>query len=372
MADNIKMWRSVEMKRKLSMVLALLLLVSSLAACSGGSGTKTPPVSSPAPAASGEPAGVEKELTLAYICKALDQDWYQSVQRELKSLAPSLGVKEIIFYDCQMNPDTYLTNLDNAISQKVDGIFVCPPDQNLSRVTLQKCQDAGIPVLADADPLVDENGKLIAPALQLDNYVVGSACGDWLGNHVKENHLMEDPSSTGLMLLTMDTVTTCVQRTAGEYDVFKAILPDFPDSNVFRGDSNGETAKGFDVMSATITANPQIKTWFVLGANEEITIGATRALEQAGLDKEAVVVGLGAYNAKDEFKKEYSAMKASAYFSAAQDAEAIATALVENIRTGKTIFGEYLKEGEDHATFPLGAIMVTRENYRDIMGSDAD
>ena len=51
------------------------------------------------------------------------------------------------------------------------------------------------------------------------------------------------------------------------------------------------------------TAHPEIKTWLVTGANEEGTIGAVRALESAGLDKNACVVGLGAYMAKDEFRK---------------------------------------------------------------------
>ena len=56
----------------------------------------------------------------------------------------------------------------------------------------------------------------------------------------------------------------------------------------------------------------------VTGANEEGTIGAVRALESAGLDADACVVGLGAYMAKDEWNNkgaDGTCMKAATYFS---------------------------------------------------------
>ena len=52
-----------------------------------------------------------------------------------------------------------------------------------------------------------------------------------------------------------------------------------------------------------------------MAANEEGAVGGVRAFEQAGIDKTSYVIGLGGYLAKDEFKKDYSAMKAAAYFS---------------------------------------------------------
>ena len=85
----------------------------------------------------------------------------------------------------------------------------------------------------------------------------------------------------------------------------------------FKADYDGTTDKGNTAATAVITAHPEIKKWLVTGANEEGCVGAARALESAGLDADACVVGLGAYMAKDEFKKEGgSCMKASAYFSA--------------------------------------------------------
>ena len=84
----------------------------------------------------------------------------------------------------------------------------------------------------------------------------------------------------------------------GEYDKFKEDCADFNEDNIFYADYDGTTDKGNTAAAAVFTANPQITTWMVMGANEEGTIGACRALETAGLDANACVVGLGAYMAK--------------------------------------------------------------------------
>ncbi|MEI3282659.1 MAG: hypothetical protein V8R61_08135 [Enterocloster sp.] len=75
-------------------------------------------------------------------------------------------------------------------------------------------------------------------------------------------------------------------------DNFTANCPDFPAERIFKADYDGTTDKGNVAATSVITAHPEIKKWLVTGANEEGTIGAVRALESAGLDGDACVVGL--------------------------------------------------------------------------------
>ena len=111
-----------------------------------------------------------------------------------------------------------------------------------------------------------------------------------------------------------------------------------------------------------ITAHPEIKKWLVTGANEEGCVGAARALESAGLDADACVVGLGAYMAKDEFKKEGgSCMKASAYFSADAVGAGSVNVLLDII-AGKDVPMETA----------VDAVVVTPENYKEVMGAAAE
>ena len=310
-----------------------------------------------------------KDIVIAGIYKALDQGWFQDTSAAAEKTALRLGAKEYIKLDASMNPDKYMNALETVIARKVDGLIVCIPDQSLSKVTVDKCKAAGIPVLADDDALILD-GKKLAPSFELDAFLVGKQMGEWLVDAVKKNGLVKNPPATAFLSLTMLTVNSCVPRSQGYESAWKA--GPFAKVAIINADYNGETEKAFNAASATINANPKIKTWFVCAPNDEGAQGAVRALEQRGLDKNAVVVGLGGYLAKDEYKKPYSAFKASAYIDPVTDGETVATAMMGKILKNKEIFAEYRKPGEDFGMYPLGAKMVTKDDYRQIMGKAAD
>ena len=197
----------------------------------------------------------------------------------------------------------------------------------------------------------------------INAYAIGQVNGEWLANYAKENDLV-GKDEVGLLLLTMDTVSSCVPRAEGEYDKFTELLPEFDTSKIFKADYDGTTDKGNTAAAAVITAHPEIKTWLVTGANEEGCIGACRALESAGLDKDACVVGLGAYMAKDEWNNkgaEGTCMKAAAYFPATAVGEGSVEVLLDLIN------------GEDVAMeTAVDAVVVTPEDYKEVMGKDAE
>lgn len=309
---------------------------------------------------------------LAFICKDLSQTWFVGTSTAMRETAIARGAKDMLLFDCGMSPDKYITALDTAISQKVDVLIVCPPDQKLSQITVERCNAAGIKVFADDDGLIDENGVHIAPALELDSYVVGEGQGEWLANYVLENNIHSDLATTAYLLMTIKEVSSCVERSEGARDKFLSIIPDWPVDKIIEADYNGQTEMGYDVAAATITANPDIKTWIVTAPNDEGAQGATRALEQLGKDKEATVVGLGGYLAKDEFKKDFSCFKAASYFSAQLDGEIAANAAMDWYEFGKIPYEEYKKPGAAFGIYPFGGVMVDGSNYREIMGPEAD
>lgn len=51
---------------------------------------------------------------------------------------------------------------------------------------------------------------------------------------------------------------------------------------------------------------------------------------------------------------------------------AYTTAVYENIVNGTEIFGEYKKDGEQFGTYPFGSVIVTKDNYTEIMGDAAN
>lgn len=368
------------MKKIFALLLVFVMVAGVFAGCAAEE--KTPATEAPAaeaPAATEAPAAPTAEAkdggwVIGYICKDLSQEWFQNTLKAIEETSKSMGASEVIALDCEMNPEKCLNHLDNLIAQQVDIIIICTPDQGLSQTIVDRCNAAGIPVFADADGLIVD-GKHIAPALELNAYTVGYGMGEWLAGYVNtEMDYAAEADVIGYMRMTMNEVSSCVPRAEGAKDAFLAGVPAFNTANVIDANYDGTTEVGFNVAAATITAHPEITKWIVTAPNDEGAAGAARALEAAGLDADACVVGAGAYIAKEEFKKDYSCFKAAAYFSAQVTGEQEAIAAIEFLRDGKEIFGDYhdTYEGDtEFGTYPLGGVMVDPTNYVEVMGPDA-
>ena len=348
------------MKKALALVLALMLCLGLMAGCSTGeSSTPAAGGSSAAGTDASEPAAEGDSKGVIYgIYKAGDQTWFIDEGEAAKAAAEAAGY-EFIYVDAKMSPEEYLKALDNAIANNAAGVVTCTPDQTMSQAVVDKMNEAGIPVVA-ADDALEVNGEKLVPWVGINGYTIGQANGEWLANYAIENDLV-GKEDVGLLIMTMDTVSSCVPRTEGEVDKFLEMCPEWDESKIFYADNDGTTDKGNTQAAAVITAHPEIKTWLVTGANEECCIGAARALESAGLDKDACVVGLGGYMAKDEFKKDFSCMKASAYFSS-QDVGAGSIEVLLQLINGE----------EPPMETAVDAVVVTPENYVEVMGSYAE
>lgn len=64
------------------------------------------------------------------------------------------------------------------------------------------------------DALQNDAGDKLAPWVGINAYVIGQANGDWLAAYAKDNGLVDD-ETCGLLILTMDTVSSCVPRAEG-------------------------------------------------------------------------------------------------------------------------------------------------------------
>ena len=308
-------------------------------------------------------ASAEGDKLVVYgIYKAGDQTWFIDEGAAAQAAVEEAG-GEFIYVDAKMNPEEYLKAIDNAIANNASGIVTCIPDQTMSQAVVDKAEEAGIPIVAADDALQDADGGKLAPWVGINAYVIGEANGEWIANYAIENELT-DKEDVGLLLMTMDTVSSCVPRAEGELAKFTELIPDFNEANIFKADYDGTTDKGNTAAAAVITANPQITTWLVTGANEEGCIGAARALESAGLDANACVVGLGGYMAKDEWNNkgaDGTCVKASAYFSAEQVGAGSVDVLLSIIN------------GEEPAMeTAVDAVVVTPENYKEVMGKYAE
>lgn len=317
-------------------------------------------------------APAKKKIVLAYICKVLDNPWFQATTAAFKKKALELGASEVLLIDSKMDPELSMSQVDTVISQKIDGLVINLPDQKLSRAVVDKCKAAKLPVIGTDDPLI-ENGKRIAPSLELNSYDAGYVMGEYLGKYVKKNKLAGNINGTMYVNLAALPISSFVERTNGANAAWSKEVPEYPKNRMITADTDtADPEAGYKTMAATIVAHPDVKTWFVSTVNDEVATGAVRALEQAKLDKTSYVVGLGGYLAKNEFKKDGTCLIASSYISPTRDGEANAQAMMDYLLKGKEIYGEYKKAGEDVGIYWMPTIVVTKDDYKQIMGKDAD
>ena len=294
------------------------------------------------------------QLIVYGIYKSGDQEWFINEGAAARATVEAAG-GTFFYIDVALEGQKELDAIDQAFANKADGIVTCTPDQTMSQAIVDKCAEYGIPVVANDDAL-EVNGEKIAPWVGIAGYNIGESCAEWMNEYIEANGLADDPSC-GVMLLTMSTVSSCVPRTEGEYDVLSAKYPQFEETKrLFYADYDGTTEKGNIVANDTITANPQITKWLVMGANEEGVIGAVRALETAGLDANSACIGMGAYMAPEEYEKG-SCLKASPYFSDV----AIGTYAVN------TLFA--IIDGAEYSMeTAVPAEITTPENYHEVLG----
>jgi len=315
----------------------------------------------------------KKAPLVAYICKELTQEWFIGTSGAMREAVISRGARDLLLFDTQMNPDKYMEALDAVLARgDVSVLIVTPPDQQLSQVTVDRCKAANVKVLANVDGLIDQRGRYLAPAQELNAYMVGTGIGEYLGKYYNSNNMHANYASTAFMLMDMPEVSSCVPRTDGTRDKFMELVPQFERNKIIRVAYNGTSDMGFNVAAATITANPQVTRWIVMAPNDEGAQGATRALEQANLDRNSIVAGVGGYLAKDEFKKNFSAFIATAYIDPAMSGKVIGNAAMDWYETGVTPFEQYKKQGETFGVFPFNAVMVDKSNFRQVMGAAAN
>ena len=360
------------MKKTLALMLAVIMIMVLLVGCGSKQTadqpsapqeeTKAPEAEqTPAPAKEEESKPASEKIVIAGIYKSGDQQWFIGEGEAAKNKCLSMGATDFMYIDVKLDPDLYLQAIDNAITQGVAGILTCPPDQNLSQLVVQKCKEAGIPVVACDDALMDADGNFIAPYVGIDALAIGQACGEWAANYAKENDMTGE--DTGVLFLAADTVSSCVPRTDGAIEKWLEAFPEWPEDRMWRVDYTGPQDEAFDQAAATFTAHPEITKWVVMAINDEGAAGATRALEQAGMDQDAVVIGIGGYLAKLEFKKDGgSAFKATAFINYVDIGEYSAENLMNSIINGVDL-------PMDTRT---PAVMITADNYVEIMKDQSE
>lgn len=273
-----------------------VLLASALALSGCGSTTDTaPPAGNPSADGTnaGQPSGGEtvifepgevvkpkdgKKLKIGVTFPILDQ-FLQTVADGMQARADEAGV-ELVIVAAQERADLQLSQVENFVSQGLDGVIIVPQDTEATQPMTDAVTKAGIPLayvnrrpagLSNDIPYVGSN-SIIAGQLQM------TELAKLAGGKGKVAILQGDVSQEAAQL-----------RTQG----CKEIVEQNPDMEVVR-EASGLWArdKGLQITENWIQSGEQID--IICSNNDEMALGAIQALKQAGKLDQVLVGGVDA------------------------------------------------------------------------------
>jgi L-arabinose transport system substrate-binding protein len=304
----------------------VFVLAAGLAACSSGQTT--------AAGNNSQPAAKTGPLTIAYLQKQGDQQYFVDEAAGAKAEAAKLGNVTVDAVDLGTDSNKAISALTTEVGQQVDGIAIVVPDQKIGPQVIGQAQSANIPLVASDDPIADGAGKP-APFIGFDSGQMGTSVGQEAAKLYRQAGWT--PSDTKIIATYKQDLSDCQQREQGEESGFTSSGGTLPQEIKVGTDNSVVDAQ--NKTAAVITTNPGVRHWVVWGCNDESETGAVTALQNAGVSPDNIIgVGLGAYLTCKDWKAGTRSGNKAALFINGRDVGALAVqGLVDHLRSGKAM-----------------------------------
>ncbi len=218
----------------------------------------------------------EDKIVIGMASSSFSDKWQTYLNDAVQKKCDELGI-EVVFADGKNDPATQLANVENFIVEGVDAILLVIVDPTAPKPFLTATNDAGIPLVAvnrkfeGADVFVGSE-EIQAGKLQLE-FVVKALEGK--GN---VGILQGEPGHDAM-----------INRTAGNKEII--------DGNeglqiVFEDTGKWDRAKGMEIAENWLQSGEEIHA--IVANNDEMAIGAIRALTAIDKNDEVIVAGVDA------------------------------------------------------------------------------
>lgn len=236
-----------------------------------------------------------------------------------KMMADALGI-ELFGYISDLKPDRELAAVEDAITQKVDGIVLVSISQTSIESSVNTANEADVPIMMLFGYSEELKDKMVG-SVQADGKISGRTIGKWVAQNVPSGKvacIMGMPGRGDAEMYRDAFVSEVKKNPKLQY------VGDLP------GDWNRQ--KAFNQMQNLITSYPDLKACFV--QNEDMALGAINALKEAGKDKQVAIVSQnGAPYGLESIAA--GGIKATVGWSPSQEGQLALRVLVEYIKGNK-------------------------------------
>ncbi|MBC8450328.1 MAG: ribose ABC transporter substrate-binding protein RbsB [Chloroflexi bacterium] len=220
-----------------------------------------------------------EKVTLGLSLSTLNNPFFVTLKEGAEAAAKAAGV-ELVVVDAQDDSAKEATNVEDLIQKGIDALLVNPTDADAIVPSIQKANQAGIPVFT-----IDRgaSGGDIVSHIASDNVAGGWMAGEFLCQAL---------GGSGKVVELEGIAGTSAARDRGQG------FNDYMSSNcsgveiVARQTANFNRAEGLSVFENILQAQPEIAG--VFAHNDEMILGAIEAAEAAGRAGEIIFVGFDA------------------------------------------------------------------------------
>ena len=325
------------MRRKLMAGALALAMVGSLVACGGGekkAASEGESKETTVEAKSEGESGAKKHYKFGYTCMDGTNPFFVTIQDKIKELVEANG-DELIVTDPGNDVTKQISQVEDMLSQNLDGLFMNPVDAQGIIPALDLAKDAGVPMVG-FDTEVGDMSYLVSYTGS-DNYNAGKVVG--------EDLVKKAPNGGKIIVLDSPTMQSVVDRTNGFMDAIK----DHGFEVVAQQDAKGNLQIAMGIAEDLLQSNPDVVAIF--GGNDPTALGALAAANAAGI-KNCMIYGV---DGSPDIKSELASGNSLIEGSGAQSPVSIAEQAVK-------IMYDYVEGKQVEERYPVETFLITSDN----------
>ena len=326
------------MRRKLMAGALAFVMAGSLVACGGGekkAASEGESKEAATTAQGGESqSGEKKHDKFGYTCMDGTNPFFVTIQDKIKEMVEANG-DELIVTDPGNDVTKQISQVEDMLSQNLDGLFMNPVDAQGIIPALDLAKDAGVPMVG-FDTEVGDMSYLVSYTGS-DNYNAGKVVG--------EDLVKKAPNGGKIIVLDSPTMQSVVDRTNGFMDAIK----DHGFEVVAQQDAKGNLQVAMGIAEDLLQSNPDVVAIF--GGNDPTALGALAAANAAGI-KNCMIYGV---DGSPDIKSELASGNSLIEGSGAQSPVSIAEQAVK-------IMYDYVEGKQVEERYPVETFLITSDN----------
>ncbi|MFT5874907.1 MAG: inositol transport system substrate-binding protein [Clostridium sp.] len=251
-----------KVKRLMGISMALVLSFSLLAGCGAKSSSET------------------KQKVIGVAIADFSDQFQVYVMNGMKETAAKYPDVKVIYVDAKYDGQKQISEVENLITQQVDAIVIFAVDDNTAIVAAKKINEAKIPLIA-------VNRALPDPSLAVS--FIGSE--NITSGEIEMTELAKQLNGKGNIVILNGTMGTSPQR--DRHTGYTNILKNFPDIKIIaENTADWARDKGMKITEDWLQTGKKIDA--VLAENDEMAIGALKAVIDGGFKGKIKVCGIDA------------------------------------------------------------------------------